>query len=243
MKKTGHPPTPDKQLVLFTSQDGAVSVQAALNRETVWLTQEQMAQVFAAKRPAVTKHLRNIFQTDELGEGAGIVGPMPTSPTIWTLSSPSAIASTPNVPPSSAVPSPLNPPGYKQTEVGVICPAPPPDSGPDRLSIPRQGSPRRPCERPTARTSARSPDTRRSTRSGCNSRTFAPKAKSRPPRRSRRASPTACTILRVLQGLEAALSPSVQSAGRPVRAPLGTTIHERAGGGLTGHTADHRGLH
>jgi prophage maintenance system killer protein len=52
--------------VLFTSQDGAVSVQATLNRETVWLTQEQMAQVFAVKRPAVTKHLRNIFETGEL---------------------------------------------------------------------------------------------------------------------------------------------------------------------------------
>jgi hypothetical protein len=69
MKKPGHPPTPDQQLVLFTSQDGAVSVQATLNRETVWLTQEQMAQVFAVKRPAVTKHLRNIFQTNELDEG------------------------------------------------------------------------------------------------------------------------------------------------------------------------------
>jgi prophage maintenance system killer protein len=66
MKKTGHPPTPDQQLVLFTSQDGVVSLQATLNRETVWLTQEQMAQVFAVKRPAVTKHLRNIFETGEL---------------------------------------------------------------------------------------------------------------------------------------------------------------------------------
>ena len=66
MKKPGHTPSPDQQLVLFTSQDGAVSVQATLNRETVWLTQEQMAQVFDVKRPAVTKHLRNIFETGEL---------------------------------------------------------------------------------------------------------------------------------------------------------------------------------
>jgi hypothetical protein len=70
MKKTGHPPTPDQQLVLFTSQDGVVSVQATLNRETVWLTQEQMAQVFAVKRPAITKHLRNIFETGELDQEA-----------------------------------------------------------------------------------------------------------------------------------------------------------------------------
>jgi hypothetical protein len=43
-------------------------VQATLNRETVWLTQDQMAQIFDVKRPAVTKHLLNIFQTKELEE-------------------------------------------------------------------------------------------------------------------------------------------------------------------------------
>jgi len=56
------------ELVLFTSQDGAVSVSAALERDTVWLTQEQMAQVFQVKRPAITKHLSNIFKTGELKE-------------------------------------------------------------------------------------------------------------------------------------------------------------------------------
>lgn len=55
-------------LVLFTSQDGAVTVQAALEKDTVWLSQDQMAQVFEVKRPAVTKHLSNIFKTKELEE-------------------------------------------------------------------------------------------------------------------------------------------------------------------------------
>lgn len=54
------------ELVLFTSRDGEVSVCARLDRETVWLTQDQMAQVFEVQRPAVTRHLRNIFKTDEL---------------------------------------------------------------------------------------------------------------------------------------------------------------------------------
>jgi len=54
------------ELVLFTSRDGEVSVSARLDRETVWLTQDQMAQVFEVQRPAVTRHLRNIFKTDEL---------------------------------------------------------------------------------------------------------------------------------------------------------------------------------
>ena len=55
-------------LVLFTSQDGAVTVQATLEKDSVWLTQDQMAQVFEVKRPAVTKHLSNIFKTKELEE-------------------------------------------------------------------------------------------------------------------------------------------------------------------------------
>ena len=59
---------PGGDLVLFTSRDGAVSVTAALRGETVWLTQEQMAQVFQVQRPAITKHLRNIYRTGELAE-------------------------------------------------------------------------------------------------------------------------------------------------------------------------------
>ena len=34
----------------------------------MWLTQEQIAQLFGVKRPAITKHIRNIFQTQELEE-------------------------------------------------------------------------------------------------------------------------------------------------------------------------------
>lgn len=57
-----------QELVLFTSQDGAVSVSATFDRETIWLTQDQMAQVFEVQRPAITKHLSNIFKAGELTE-------------------------------------------------------------------------------------------------------------------------------------------------------------------------------
>lgn len=68
MKIQDGKPTDEQPLVLFTSQDGAVTVPARLDRETLWLTQEQMAQVFEVKRPAVTKHLANIFKTGELDQ-------------------------------------------------------------------------------------------------------------------------------------------------------------------------------
>ena len=57
-------------LVLFTSKDGAVTVPTRLERETLWLTQDQMAQVFEVKRPAITKHLANIFKTGELEQNS-----------------------------------------------------------------------------------------------------------------------------------------------------------------------------
>ncbi len=39
-----------------------------LESETIWLTQEQIALLFGTQRPAVTKHLKNIFESGELDE-------------------------------------------------------------------------------------------------------------------------------------------------------------------------------
>ena len=68
MNKTKKIKTTGPKIILFTSKDGAISVPATLERETIWLTQEQMAQVFEVNRPAITKHLSNIFKTGELAK-------------------------------------------------------------------------------------------------------------------------------------------------------------------------------
>ena len=41
-------------------------VEVKLEKETIWLTQKQIAQLFGTKRPAITKHLSNIFKSKEL---------------------------------------------------------------------------------------------------------------------------------------------------------------------------------
>ncbi|MFA7254545.1 MAG: virulence protein RhuM/Fic/DOC family protein [Candidatus Omnitrophota bacterium] len=41
-------------------------IEVRLERDTVWLTQEQMASLFGTQRPAMTKHLSNIFSSNEL---------------------------------------------------------------------------------------------------------------------------------------------------------------------------------
>jgi len=56
------------QFLLYTAPDGAVKVDVFIRDETVWLTQKALAELFGVKRPAITKHLLNIFATGELAE-------------------------------------------------------------------------------------------------------------------------------------------------------------------------------
>ena len=56
------------EFLLYTSPNGKVKVEIFLRDETVWLTQEKIAQLFGVQRPAITKHLKNIFNSGELQE-------------------------------------------------------------------------------------------------------------------------------------------------------------------------------
>ena len=54
--------------LLYTTPQGDIKVEAILSDETVWLTQEYMAQLFGVQKPAISKHLKNIFESGELEE-------------------------------------------------------------------------------------------------------------------------------------------------------------------------------
>ncbi len=56
----------EDNVVVYRSADNAVQLDVQLARETVWLTQLQMADLFGVQRPAITKHLGNIFKEGEL---------------------------------------------------------------------------------------------------------------------------------------------------------------------------------
>ena len=51
-----------------TAPGGAVKVECILHDETIWLTQDRIAELFGVQRPAITKHLKNIFESGELEE-------------------------------------------------------------------------------------------------------------------------------------------------------------------------------
>ena len=58
--------------LLYSAPDGKVKVEVILNEETVWLSQKSIAQLFGVQVPAISKHLKNIFETGELDENSVI---------------------------------------------------------------------------------------------------------------------------------------------------------------------------
>ena len=58
------------EFLLYTAPGGKVKVEVLLNNETLWLTQKRMAELFGVQRPAITKHLKNIFDSNELDENS-----------------------------------------------------------------------------------------------------------------------------------------------------------------------------
>lgn len=57
-------------IIIYHTEDGQMQIDVRLENETVWLTQKQIAELFGTKRPAITKHLKNIYASEELDEGS-----------------------------------------------------------------------------------------------------------------------------------------------------------------------------
>ncbi|WP_027896255.1 RhuM family protein [Zestomonas thermotolerans] len=61
---------PGNQIVIY--EGGDVRVEVRLDGESVWLTQEQMGQLFGRERSVITKHIRNVFADGELDEESNV---------------------------------------------------------------------------------------------------------------------------------------------------------------------------
>ncbi|GAB4089601.1 virulence RhuM family protein [Hydrogenophaga soli] len=57
-------------IAIYQSASGAVEVR--LDNDTVWLSQEQMTQLFGRERSVITKHVRNVFAEGELDEKSNV---------------------------------------------------------------------------------------------------------------------------------------------------------------------------
>ena len=60
------------EFLLYTAPNGAVKVEVLLSGETLWLTQKRMAELFGVGVPAISKHLKKIFESNELQQDSVI---------------------------------------------------------------------------------------------------------------------------------------------------------------------------
>lgn len=68
----------NNQLIFYSTPQGNVKVEVFYEGETFWLTQKAMAALFAVAVPAISKHLKNIFDTKELDE-TSVISKMETT--------------------------------------------------------------------------------------------------------------------------------------------------------------------
>jgi hypothetical protein len=61
---------PSGEVIVYETPDGGVRVEVQLDRDTVWLTQRQMADLFETSTDNISLHLKNVFADKELEEPA-----------------------------------------------------------------------------------------------------------------------------------------------------------------------------
>ncbi len=57
---------PNREFLLYSTPNGDVKVDVLLQNETIWMPQKKIAELFDVNVPAVSKHLKNIFESGEL---------------------------------------------------------------------------------------------------------------------------------------------------------------------------------
>lgn len=60
----------DNELLIYQSADGSIKIDVRMEQETVWLTQKSIAQLFGVETPAISKHIKNIYESGELSAEA-----------------------------------------------------------------------------------------------------------------------------------------------------------------------------
>ena len=68
------------ELIIYTTDDGVTKVEATFDGDTVWLSQEQMGELFQRDKSTISRHIRNIFIEGELDEKVVVAEIATTSP-------------------------------------------------------------------------------------------------------------------------------------------------------------------
>ena len=53
-------------LIMYTAEDGVTQIQATFDHDTVWLSLDQMAELFQRDKSTISRHIKNVFEEGEL---------------------------------------------------------------------------------------------------------------------------------------------------------------------------------
>ena len=60
------------EIVFYQSDDGTIRLEARLENDTLWLTQQQMAELFQTSKQNISHHIRSIYEEGELAAEATV---------------------------------------------------------------------------------------------------------------------------------------------------------------------------
>jgi hypothetical protein len=63
----------DSNIIIYQTEDGITKIETRLENETVWLTIEQMSELFQKSRSTINEHILNIFEEKELNNEASMI--------------------------------------------------------------------------------------------------------------------------------------------------------------------------
>ena len=58
------------EFLIYQSEDGLINIEVKIQDETVWLTQQQMADLFQTSRTNIVEHIKHIYEERELDENS-----------------------------------------------------------------------------------------------------------------------------------------------------------------------------
>jgi len=68
--KNNQPVASNTEFLLYKSEDGKIKIEVRLQNETIWLSINQMAELFQIDKSGISRHLKNIFETGELSKNS-----------------------------------------------------------------------------------------------------------------------------------------------------------------------------
>ena len=62
----------NSSIIMYTTEDGLTKIETTFDEDTVWLSLDQMAELFQRDKSTISRHIKNIFEEGELTQAATV---------------------------------------------------------------------------------------------------------------------------------------------------------------------------